>query len=531
MKEQFFEFDYSLDESELKQIWQSSETIFVIDTNVFLNLYSYQETTRNTIFDIMEKLKERLWSPHQIMLEYNKNRNEIIYKSRKNFESIANHLTNYINSHNCTSNELKTFDTDYGKIYPELRDLFSNFEKESSQYSRDFIEQLTEKSKVVSNKIEELRQQTINLKGKDTIRERLASFYSDDKIGHPYTKEQIDKIYEEGQTRYDLLIPPGYKDADKTEIYFHRGIFYQSKFGDLLLYKQILQHCKDSNVTNVIFITEDNKEDWKEKIPHEKQSYYGIRREIRAEAFEEALIKNFITFNVKEFIESSNQDKLEESLVDDLDSVHQLYLNYSNINSYKNRTEDVLLGDYNNKKNEILKQIKSYEDNLVQVHSEINSIDETIDSIHSSYYTNPDIDSELHIEFSAKLEDLWRRKRLLKNYQEELKSKQRQMEENLENLFSLKNYINNANLLKNTFNVRELNSRSIETENNSLDIAKYFDSNEKNVYINSLIDEKEKVLNPFLKAYEANQEKVSNSSLSNKNFLDIMKSIRSKNDE
>jgi|GEM_PF-1252392 len=528
MKEQFFEFDYSMDEPTLKEIWQSSDTIFVIDTNVLLNLYSYQETTRNTIFESLKKIEDRLWSPHQVMLEYNKNRNEIIYKSRKDFESISNHLSKFISAHECKSNELKNFDNNYGKIYPELRELFNNFEKESSQYSKEFIENLKEKSTEISNKIDELKEQTVSLKGKDTIREKLATFYTDEKIGEPYTKEEIEKIYEEGNDRYALYIPPGYKDSEKTEIYYHRGIVYQSKFGDLVLYKQILKYCKSFNITNVVFITEDNKDDWKERIPHEKQSYYGIRREIRAEAFEEANIENFITLNVKEFIENSNQDELEESLVDDLDSVHQLYLNYSDVNKHMRKAEEILLEDYNSRKSEILEKIQVYEANIMQISKEIDEIDEVIISIEGKYYTNPDIDDKLHLELSSKIRDLQRRKEILKIHKQELESAQRQMEENLESLFSLKNYVNSNIMNKTIFN-DELNRYSIENESSNL--KKYFNSNIIKAYNELPSDNAEKILDSVLKAYEANKDNISNSYFYNQSFLDKIKFFKNNDKE
>lgn len=520
MKEQFFEFDYSMDESTLKEIWQSSNTIFVVDTNVLLNLYSYQENTRNTIFESLEKIEDRLWSPHQIMLEYNKNRNEIIYQSRKDFESISNHLSNFINAHKCMSTELKTFDNNYGKKYPELRELFNNFEKESSQCSKDFIENLKQKSTEISNKIDELTKQTVSLKGKDTIREKLATFYTDEKIGQPYTNEEIEKIYEEGNQRYTDLIPPGYKDSDKNEKYYYRGTFYQSKFGDLVLYKQILKHCKENSITNVVFITEDNKEDWKEKIPHEKQSYYGIRREIRAEAFQEAKIENFITLNIKEFIEHSNQNKLEESLVHDLDAVHQLYLNYGEEAKAIKSKEENLLEDFNNQKDYILSAINSYEQMSEISSKEIEKIDEAIYSIEGRYITNPDISGELHIESSRNLEELWYRRNVLKQQQEDIKNKQYEMKRKLENLYLIKDSLIRENARNKLYANEVYNQNSKEDGNTNHNVNKYFNSRIEEVFNEMPLEEKEKLINLILNSLEINESRLINSPSINKNFKD-----------
>ena len=54
MKSLFFEFDYFLNEQKLSELWLDPETLFVLDTNVLLNLYSYQDATRKA--DIMKIL-------------------------------------------------------------------------------------------------------------------------------------------------------------------------------------------------------------------------------------------------------------------------------------------------------------------------------------------------------------------------------------------------------------------------------------------------------------------------------------------
>lgn len=497
MKEQFFEFDYSLDEEEINQIWQSSETIFVVDTNVFLNLYSYQEPTRNAIFESLRKVEDKLWSPHQIMLEYNKNRNEVIYKSKKNFELILKHLSDYIEAHNCSSNELTKFDNEYGKIYPELRELFRDFQKDENESQVRFISELNARARVITDKIAEYKQQTISLKGKDTIREKLAGFYTDEKIGQPYTKDEIEKIYEEGNQRYIDLIPPGYKDSDKTEKYYYRGTFYQSKFGDLVLYKQILKHCKESSITNVIFITEDSKEDWKEKIPHENQSYYGIRREIRAEAFTEANIKNFISLNIKEFIQHSNQNKLEESLVHDLDAVHELYLNYGNeeIDSNKNTNSIDEVEELD--KERLLNNISYCESELRRISREMEYVDESIERIQEQYYTNPDIDRDYYLELNSRINNLINLKNSLREESDSVISIHKNLQDKLNFYRESRSKINQSRLikkssLKNKMNKNALKSKDIEFEN---DWIEYLNSGVTKTIKNMSVEERNKILN------------------------------------
>ena len=328
MKSLFFEFDYFLNEQKLSELWLDPETLFVLDTNVLLNLYSYQDATRKAIYKSLDKVNDRLWVPHQVMLEFHKNRPEIIYKSKKNFDLIVGHLDAFIEAHKCNEKELITFDTNFGKMYPELRGLFTNFKESSQTKINELILQLEEEAKPIKEKAKELKKQTISLTGTDHIYQKLLEFYSDEKVGLPFDQEALDKIYEEGAVRYVNEIPPGYKDGHKTEEFLNRGVLYKSKFGDLILYKQILKFSLDTKIKNVIFISEDSKKDWKESVPHENNKYYGVRREIREEAFKEAGILNFLVFNTEEFIKHSKV-KLDNSLVADLNAVHEKYINIS----------------------------------------------------------------------------------------------------------------------------------------------------------------------------------------------------------
>src|SRR5437660_11910593 len=54
------------------------ECIFVFDANVLLNIYRYSSDTRDELFDVLEHLQDRIWIPHQAMLEYHENREEVI---------------------------------------------------------------------------------------------------------------------------------------------------------------------------------------------------------------------------------------------------------------------------------------------------------------------------------------------------------------------------------------------------------------------------------------------------------------------
>ena len=51
-----------------EKVWQNG--IIVFDTNVLLNLYRYNEETRNELLKLMKSYQNRLWMPYQVALEF-----------------------------------------------------------------------------------------------------------------------------------------------------------------------------------------------------------------------------------------------------------------------------------------------------------------------------------------------------------------------------------------------------------------------------------------------------------------------------
>lgn len=81
--------DYS--EDEYKNIWEKS--IIVVDSNILLNFYRYSEETRNNIFKILEKLKDRLWIPYQVGKEFFDNKNKVMVNSYNEYDTLNSKIT------------------------------------------------------------------------------------------------------------------------------------------------------------------------------------------------------------------------------------------------------------------------------------------------------------------------------------------------------------------------------------------------------------------------------------------------------
>ena len=75
MRGQFAHF-YMADEEAIATAMKTG--LVVPDTNVVLNLYRFQSEARDQLFGALEKLGDRLWIPHQVGLEFHRNRISVI---------------------------------------------------------------------------------------------------------------------------------------------------------------------------------------------------------------------------------------------------------------------------------------------------------------------------------------------------------------------------------------------------------------------------------------------------------------------
>ncbi|MDP3582036.1 MAG: PIN-like domain-containing protein, partial [Ignavibacteria bacterium] len=83
------------------------------------------------------------------------------------------------------------------------------------------------------------------------IKEQLADLL-ENRIGDCFTEQELNSIYAEGEKRYLLSVPPGYKDKSKP---------VPDRYGDLVLWKEVLK--KNSQIDQpIILVTGDTKEDW-----------------------------------------------------------------------------------------------------------------------------------------------------------------------------------------------------------------------------------------------------------------------------
>lgn len=290
MKGLFPQYDYTASTNQA-ETWKTA--LFVFDTNVLLNLYRYQERTREELFETLDKLSERIWIPHHVALEFQRNRLTVIAAQgrrfseiRKVIEKAKSDLANGINNLQLTKR--------HTLINPEP--LIAGFEAVSA----NFLAEL--------DKLQESQQ---TLTAPDPVKLKIEEIF-DGKVGSTFaTQADVDKKSKEAEARYKSKIPPGYKDSEKDkdgpDDFYHNGITYKKKFGDYFVWSQLLEHAANSQQKNLIFITDDAKEDWWQQIDFDGPKTIGPRAELKEEASRIGGLEKFLMYKPEGFLKYANE--------------------------------------------------------------------------------------------------------------------------------------------------------------------------------------------------------------------------------
>ena len=114
MKDTYSNSKIGLSSEEEKELLLNATIVF--DTNILLNFYKYSSKTCKDACNTIEKIKDRLFLPYQVGLEYYNNRERII----KEQKDLAHNLKKEID--NCFDGKLKLIQqSDFYSILQEHR--------------------------------------------------------------------------------------------------------------------------------------------------------------------------------------------------------------------------------------------------------------------------------------------------------------------------------------------------------------------------------------------------------------------------
>jgi hypothetical protein len=269
MKGRFPGYNTPTDE-EFRQMWQ--ECVFAFDANMLLHIYRYTPETQESFYRVLERLKDRIWVPHQAATEYYENRDKVIEDQLKVYDDIT-----------------RLLDEAYGKLETQL----AVFKRHVSVKTEPVLQAIKSGLANAKESLAANKQTHPDAAASALMGEKITALF-EDKVGNQFSTARLLEIYEEAERRFKAQIPPGYKDA--------KGKDYPDKYGDVVVWFQLIEHAKVLRKP-IIFVTDDRKDDWWRK---EKGQTVSPRPELINEIENGAHVK-FYMYHSEQFLRHAQE--------------------------------------------------------------------------------------------------------------------------------------------------------------------------------------------------------------------------------
>lgn len=265
-----FESFYSPDDDAVAAALRTG--LVVADTNVLLSLYRFQAEAREQLFGALEIIGNRLWIPHQVALEFHRNRLSVIADQESYFSKTDELL-----------------DTAVKEYLSRLR-AFTNRVALRAVIANELEERIRQVHGGVKHQVwlaGQANEIHLDNRDSDEVLRRLETLFNG-LVGEPMKPDEREAARKEAKRRAEATpkIPPGYMDKDKPD-----------GSGDYILWRQLINEASKRKLP-VILITEDRKEDW---FWREHGQTIGTRYELREEMQSEAGVQ-FLLMSIETFL-------------------------------------------------------------------------------------------------------------------------------------------------------------------------------------------------------------------------------------
>lgn len=225
-------------------ILTSMKVLIAFDTNILLNLYRYEKSISDDIISQIKSLKRNsffdVWLPHQVALEFNLNRKNVL----KNQERAVHLIESKFRGFKKDIDGLSTIGGKNSELHPLKKELLSHF---------------SDIDKIIKSHLPK----ATNSRSVDSVVKVVYELF-DEIVGDSYSDEEMEVIEKDAQHRYLHNIPPGFEDEGKSSVYSYAGIKVNAKYGDFILWKQLIDKAMLEKIT-VVLVTGDVKGDWQSK--------------------------------------------------------------------------------------------------------------------------------------------------------------------------------------------------------------------------------------------------------------------------
>lgn len=219
--------------------------LVVLDTNVLLNLYRSNNRTRKDTFSVLEKLRDRIWIPHQVLTEFWRNRD--LPSVRGHHRTKARETCAALDkAHRSMSDALDRWLRDV-HLYND-----TNAREHLNRDKRTMEDVMTSLKSFIQSQAEQDALKDASATQSDPVLTELERLL-DGRVGEPFSDSELTAALREAEARADKNIPPGYEDFKDKPI--------EKAAGDYFLWAQTLAEAKRRS-SDVLLVTGDVKPDW-----------------------------------------------------------------------------------------------------------------------------------------------------------------------------------------------------------------------------------------------------------------------------
>ncbi|MFD8508955.1 PIN-like domain-containing protein [Streptomyces sp. NPDC059687] len=268
------------------------------DANVLLNLYRYTEQARGDLLRALGAVEDRLWVPHQVLVEFWRNRESTLSDARSSgaqaAEDMAGHAAQAERTLRTWANRVALPEEETDRLRSQLNKVFDDVQETIVKVGEGEWQNITHDTST------------------DPVIAELEPAL-DSRVGAPLSPLDHDKAIAEGMRRVEKRLPPGYMDKTKEGV---------GAAADYLVWEQVLREA-GRRQCDVLFVTADVKEDWWRKEQ-------GFNRGPRPELTEELRTRGggrLFMLTPKRFLEVAApilEFGLREGSVEDIERVERI---------------------------------------------------------------------------------------------------------------------------------------------------------------------------------------------------------------
>lgn len=234
-----FEAYRTASDDEVREVLRSA--LVVIDTNVLLNMYRYNDVTRTSIVELMAALGDRLFVPYQVLEEFWRNRERALAGPLAEVRSTIAELQKF---HDSAVEQVRMW-VNRSALAPGAAGVIE------ARLDDAFAEARLEFDSLIDDAQVDHARSTLH----DPVLAQLQPVLQG-RVGPSMDEAAYKAALKEGQRRADVGEPPGFADAKKSD----RGP--EGAAGDYLVWEQLIVEATRRGSSTVAFVTGDVKRDW-----------------------------------------------------------------------------------------------------------------------------------------------------------------------------------------------------------------------------------------------------------------------------